>query len=1071
MARDFNRCISALRTAAGRNLSEDEIADALGRIHQTALDIKAGRFDNGKTLAGSEEQLIRQAAQVEAARMVQEAELKARRAVMDAQTAQTRLAEVNAMTSAGLNNVEAVRRLIVNAPDGRADAFSLETRVHGIRKHLLSKLEDTWLALGDDFLDFFRRPEMARNLIQEMRGKDTGDALAKKGAEAWRKVTEEARQWFNERGGRIGKLEDWGLPQHHSQDMVARAAQILGGNKTPDAPANRTAWVDYVLPKLDRQRYTDLAGRPMDDAELRTFLERAWNTIATGGAANIEPGRTRGTGARANRHAEERQIHFKDADAVLEYWGRFGDRTLPDIMFGHVESMAKDIGFIEQFGSNPNAMYRMLRDGAEQAAKTKSPQSADRIDAQLGSLDRLYNYAAGITAPVANRKAMRVFDTLRNLNIAGKLGSAFWASLIGDKVMFEAMGRVNNLPDFQRWYNELRLLNPANAADRRMLRRHGLMLDFMSQAMYRFGEELGSSALSAKLANGVMRVTGMSAVNEWRRGAWALTAMDTIGHLTRTKDWSQVGQQDMRLLGSYGITEADWKVWQKAKLEDMGHGNKEVLTPEAIMQVADADLASVMPERFQAVRDAIRAKVDNLNARNVKEAEWIALRTERLAEAQDISNRAIKRMKERRDTRNEAAAESILQRMSLLEAQREQAELFGRIEADLNKFTTQDEVRSFLNAVEDGASADKTSIGPANRALRTGLSAAESAGRRYGEAKGRLERRMRELENKVTEMDRATAREVDRATKEATARIDAIRAEFVEKNKAALGRMSRREAVIQKELGSESAQLAATANEIRRDAMIKFLGAITSESHIAVIEPGWSERAMMYGGLQRGNIRDELTRSFWQFKGFPFTQLERILQVGLSRPSTTGKVAFLTTLPILQTLTGAMMLQVQEMLGGKDPRPMGDWKFWAAAFLKGGTLGIYGDFLFSQSGTTRYGTGPLEAAAGPTIGAAADIVTFMAQAPGQLAKGEEPRVAAKSINILKGFVPGQNIWFTKAATDHMIFQNAQEALNPGYLAALRRRRMQEFGTDWWWAPGEMLPERAPDLGAAFEARP
>jgi hypothetical protein len=146
---------------------------------------------------------------------------------------------------------------------------------------------------------------------------------------------------------------------------------------------------------------------------------------------------------------------------------------------------------------------------------------------------------------------------------------------------------------------------------------------------------------------------------------------------------------------------------------------------------------------------------------------------------------------------------------------------------------------------------------------------------------------------------------------------------------------------------------------------------------------------------------------------------------------------------------------------------MDDWKFWAAAFLKGGSLGLYGDFLFSQSGTTRYGTGPLEAIAGPTIGAAADLATFIAQAPGQMARGEEPKVAAKSINILKGFVPGQNLWFTKAATDHMIFQNAQEALNPGYLAGMRGRTISEFGTDWWWMPGEPLPSRAPDLGNAL----
>lgn len=54
---------------------------------------------------------------------------------------------------------------------------------------------------------------------------------------------------------------------------------------------------------------------------------------------------------------------------------------------------------------------------------------------------------------------------------------------------------------------------------------------------------------------------------------------------------------------------------------------------------------------------------------------------------------------------------------------------------------------------------------------------------------------------------------------------------------------------------------------------------------------------------------------------------------------------------IMQTITGAMMLQVQSMLAGQDPRDLIDWKVWAASALKGGTLGIYGDFLYSQSAT------------------------------------------------------------------------------------------------------------------------
>lgn len=847
---DFNRCISALNKAAGRELDADDLQGMFQRIQKTARDLKAGRIkdDGGPQNLASTEGLIRRAAELEAQSMIAEADRKARNAVQDAKTIATRQAEIAEMRKAGkISEVDSVRRLLVNDADGRANQFSLETRAIGVSQYLKSKIQDTWAAMDRSFMEYLAREDKIGLLVREIRGENTGDAMAKKGAEAWLKTAEEARLWFNEKGGKIGHLDDWGMPQHHSQELVAKAG--------------RDEWISFVMPRLDRSKYTDIAGNPMSDAEVVSFLSRAWDTIATNGASKLEAGRANGASGRANRHAEERQVHFRDAQTTIEYWGRFGERTVPDILMGHIETMANDIAFIEHFGSSPDGTYRLLRDMAEKAAKTADPTKLDKVDGELAKLDRIWDYASGRTKPVANRSIARGFDAVRNLNTAGKLGSAVWASLIGDKVLFEAIGRVNNLPDFQRWHNEIRLLNPANRAERRMLRRQALMLDYMTDAMYRFGDELGKSSLTGKLANSVMRISGMSAVNDWRRGAWALTAMDALGHVVSKKDFGSIGPQDMRLLNSYGINEFDWKVWKLAKLDDLGHGNDTALTPDSVGRITDAEL-----------------KAANL-----------------ISQADD---------------------------------------------------------------------------------------------------------------------------------------------------------------------GTEAAQ-------VRRDATIKLLGALTSESRLAVLEPGWQDRARMYGGLQRGDLRDELTRSFWQFKAFPIAQFERILDVGLSRPTTGGKASFLLMVPVLQTLAGGMLIQTQELLNGKDPRPMDDWKFWAAAFLKGGSLGLYGDFLFSQSGTTRYGTGPLEAIAGPTIGSVADLATFIAQAPGKIAGGEDPQVAAKAINIAKGYIPFQNLWFTKAATDHLIFQNAQEALNPGYLDSMRARTQREFGNDWWWAPGEATPDRAPDLGNAF----
>ena len=48
-----------------------------------------------------------------------------------------------------------------------------------------------------------------------------------------------------------------------------------------------------------------------------------------------------------------------------------------------------------------------------------------------------------------------------------------------------------------------------------------------------------------------------------------------------------------------------------------------------------------------------------------------------------------------------------------------------------------------------------------------------------------------------------------------------------------------------------------------------------------------------------------------------------------------------------------------------------------------------------------------------------------------------------------------------------MLHNLQEAANPGYLSRMRQRAMKDWGQGYWWAPGEALPDRAPDFERAF----
>lgn len=868
---DYRNCLSALARAAGRELTDDEVQAVFERVHKAALDIKAGRAAPedvtlgagrktkeltaamaaaGKAAEG--DAIISQAANRAAAELQAEAAKARQQAYLQVVRMGARLRDVENIEAAGLKPLDAISRLIARDYTGRINVESIEQRVFGHQSNFLRQLLPTWEALGHDFLGFFQDRAKMLDLIRELRGEDTGNPLAKKGAAAFHDVAEQARKTFNAAGGAIGKLMDWGMPQHHSQERVAAAGQ--------------QAWVDQILPYMDRGRYVDeITQLPWSDAELSEFLGHAWETIATNGNNKIVPGQYRGPGKRANRHAEHREIHFNDAESQIAYWEAYGNRTLVEILHDHVSTMARDIAFIESFGPNPNVTYQTLRDTALQKAAVAEPTKTSTFESKAVGLDNLYDYAAGRRKPTYRPWLRKTADAIANANVFGKLGSSAITSFFGDKTMLEAVSHLNNLPAMQRWRNELSILNPTNEADRRLLQRQGLMLEGVRSGLQRFGDDLSTSGTSGRIANAVMRLTGMQAVNDFRKGGFAMTLMDAIGHeLQRGVTFDQLADSDVRTLRTYGITNAEWDTWKLAQLDDLGKGNLTVLTPEAISRIPD---------------DALRS-----------------------------------------------------------------AHVIGQ--------------------------ADDSAV-------------AEAA---------------------------------------------------------------------------------------RRGAIVKLLGAVNTESEFAIVTPGWRERALLYGSIQRGTVPGEIWRSVLQFKSFPWAFFHRGMDAVANQDTPASKAMMTAYIIASTTLAGAMIMQTKEVLAGKDPRHMADenwYKFWGSAFVNGGALGFYGDFLYSVN-QTRYGSGPIEALSGPTLGPLLELALVQPLGAARRAlDGQETHLASQTIQDLKGYVPFNNAWYAKAAIDHLVWQQVMESLNPGYLNSIRRKTQKEYGQSWWWDLGETKPERMPHFGEAL----
>lgn len=571
------KCAEAVVKALGRALTKVELDGIEARITRAMRNV--ARQDPAAWQAKSQVDRLQEAAQHAAAELVGEQVLKQKRLGLTI-AAQGRLRQHLADQAAhGIDALDALDRVIAYHADNKSHFTSLEYQAKAIENRALSQMLRTLEASNPKWFGLHENKEGVAAIVKEIFGETSGSPEAKAGAKLWHEVTSTLRERFNRAGGDVGQLEDWGLPHHHSQSKVAAAG--------------RDTWVADTLPKLDREHYFNPDGSRMTDVQLGDFLKEAWKTIASGGANKLEPGAFKGSGARANRGSESRQIHFKDANSYMEYQAKYGEKSLYEVLVNHISSVSKDIALTEVFGPNPDHTFRLFRDEAIKEGVDADPTKGPKLQSRASSTENLYNEVSGKTAPVASRWLATTFDTLRNWLIASRLGSSVITSF-SDEATLHLTSKLNHLPEMRVLANELAAFNPANRMEERLANRAGLGLNTLKASLNRFGQQGLGSSFSSKLANTVLRASGLNAMTEARKRAFGATMMGALGSVAKEHaKLVDLDKIDHRILLSKGVTETDFAVWKKAQHEDWGGGNDTMLTPESIYRIPDMDLASL----------------------------------------------------------------------------------------------------------------------------------------------------------------------------------------------------------------------------------------------------------------------------------------------------------------------------------------------------------------------------------------------------------------------------------------------------------------------------------------------
>lgn len=260
------------------------------------------------------------------------------------------------------------------------------------------------------------------------------------------------------------------------------------------------------------------------------------------------------------------------------------------------------------------------------------------------------------------------------------------------------------------------------------------------------------------------------------------------------------------------------------------------------------------------------------------------------------------------------------------------------------------------------------------------------------------------------------------------------------------------------------------------DLSLRVLEMINRETDFAVPTTSIRGKAFLGGATKPGTFMGEVVRSAAMYKNYSVTLFHNNImrtikakeyskaQQGLVLSSKMSRANNMMDLFIGASLMGGLAVQLKEISKGRDPRKMDTADFIGASILQGGALGIFGDFLTSS--TNRYGGGLGETLAGPVIGLGSDLLRLSAGNIQELIQGDDTNFIKEITRFTGRYTPGQSIWYLNLAFRRLALENLEEWADPKARSRFNKQMnkyQRETGQDFWWAPGERTPRRAPEI--------
>lgn len=571
----FDDCMSTIRAAAGRELSDEEITDLLSALQMRQRYIMA----KGE-VTDSAEAAIRAADEV-ANNIKLAAVIERRNAAINLTKRIEKVAWVQ--RNFGDKPAEGLEAILVGVNRAKQGAREGVAQLqHSITQTYLGGLVADLERTGafPVFSSGVMDREVARALWSIGKDGET-EALARLPKEAvdiaraihkWQEVS---RHDANEAGAWIGKQDGYIVRQTHD-------ALKIRGKGTPEDFA---AWREAALKNFDIGRMQAEQGATNVDSMLKSL----WTNLASGThlKATREASGFKGPSNLAKKMSQDRVIHFKDADAWFDYNQAFGVRNIREAVAAGLKSSGESIGMMKSLGTNPGAMFETIKTDLIKAANDAGRVDfASQISARKEQLDNYMKAVDGSMSVPGNEMLARIGANIRGWKMMSSLGSMVFSQLndiavYGSGAKYQGRGFFSGMGEAVSGLG--RSLKPTER--RELLASLGVVLDNMVGELGR----IDSFLQPGKMARAQQLFMKYNLGNWWVDHMRASAAMG-ISHdmaLQAGKAFDQLHPDFQRALSTYDITPERWDHIRASQTKAVD-GNQYVI-PENVTDKESAD--------------------------------------------------------------------------------------------------------------------------------------------------------------------------------------------------------------------------------------------------------------------------------------------------------------------------------------------------------------------------------------------------------------------------------------------------------------------------------------------------